>query len=377
MRIAVVALLAIVALMPARATVSETVELDAGPGGNKLSPVWMMRCPSGERLVGLRVNDDGRIAGVRALCARVRIDDSGARWLSSPALLPEPPPPEPPRMETVRRVIDVASEGTVLHASSEGVTRQRTSRALIITIKRPVKPAPDEVQPSPRVEFRKTAQSSDLICPTDHVVMGLRTGTEEQRRGSVLRAVQIVCGDGLGRALEPMGNWPEPAAAPRKKGKRKAKAALPLKVQRIECGASDANPHDGLAARAVFGTEDGGRVDTIGLSCTGSLENVQPHSRIVAAVRRNAVAMLRGLNWSQRIEAPKWLDGADIATCAKAGRDDACAQESADRYCASVAGYERAAEFSIGRRVKDAVVPGGERCEGKSCRTFASITCAF
>ncbi len=116
---------------PARAVTSEAVQIDAGPGGRQLDPVWVMKCPDAERLVGIRLHRDGQIAGVRAFCARVRLDDSGTHWLGSAALLPEPKPAPQPRVETVTRV--VRGEGTILRASSGGVTRERASRALIIT----------------------------------------------------------------------------------------------------------------------------------------------------------------------------------------------------------------------------------------------------
>jgi hypothetical protein len=366
-----------IALAPAHGVVSETVELDAGPGGNRLSPVWLMKCSSGERIVGLRLYDDGRVAGVRAICARVRMDESGARWLGVPALLPEPSPPPPPRMETVKRVIDLRGEGTILHASSEGVTRQRSSRALMITIERPVENAGGEAGGVERVDFHRTSRArfADIVCPADRVVVGLRLGIETAPKRGDLRAVQVVCGDGLGHTLEPAGDWPQAEPPRGKKGKRRPQEAL--KAQRIECGSSGANPHDGIAARAIFGTEEGGRVQSIGLSCTGSLDALQPRSRLFDSMRTSAAAALRALNWTQRIEEPKWLDGARIAACGANDHDTSCMQDRADRYCIDVAGYGRSSEFAVGRFATDAVVPGGERCERSKCRAFASITCAF
>ncbi|MCC6921145.1 MAG: hypothetical protein IT548_18275 [Alphaproteobacteria bacterium] len=377
---AVVALLTLVA-GPARAVTSEAVQIDAGPGGRQLDPVWLMKCPDAERLVGIRLHDDGRIAGVRAICARVKLDDSGAHWLGTAGLLAEPAPAPPPKMETVTRV--VRGEGTVLRASSSGVTRERTSRALIIEIKRPVQEqvrADGEAAPSPvtRVELRDAPARDDLVCPADHVVVGLRTGARSEGRVSRLAAVQLICGDGLGRTLAPIGPWAREEAPRKGKAKRRrASAAPPLSVQRIECGASDANPHDGLAARAIFGTEDNGRVATIGLSCTGRIDSIRPHSRIYASMRATALETLRALEWSTRIDAPRWLDGTPVAICARGKRDATCLQASADRYCADVGGYRRATTYAVGRYVPDAVVPGGQRCERGTCRAFASITCAL
>jgi len=363
---------------PARAVTSEAVQIDAGPGGRQLDPVWVMKCPDAERLVGIRLHRDGQIAGVRAFCARVRLDDSGTHWLGSAALLPEPKPAPQPRVETVTRV--VRGEGTILRASSGGVTRERASRALIITIRQPADAVAesDAAAASPpvtQVQLRDAQGTDDVVCPKDHVVVGLRTGSRADGRVTRLAAMQLICGDGLGRTLSPLGPWAKDE--PVRKGKRKHKREVALSVQRIECGASDANPHDGLAARAIFGTEDGGRVATIGLSCTGRMDAVRPHSRLYASMRATARETLRALQWSTRIEAPRWLDGTPVAICMHGKRDAACLQASADRYCADVGGYQRATTYAVGSYVPDAVVPGGQRCERGRCRAFASITCAL
>ncbi len=363
---------------PARAVTSEAVQIDAGPGGRQLDPVWVMKCPEAERLVGIRVHKDGQIAGVRAICTRVRLDDRGAHWLSSPTLLPEPRPVPQPRMETVTRV--VRGEGTILRANSGGVTRERASRALIITIRQPAEAAEVDTgeataPPISQLELRDAPAADDIVCPTDHVVVGLRTGSRAEGRVTRLAAMQVICGDGLGRTLAPAGAWAEDEGS--RKGKRKHRRAAALSVRRIECGASDANPHDGLAARAIFGTEDGGRVATIGLSCTGRMDSVRPHSRLYASMRATALETLRAMQWSARIETPRWLDGTPVAICVRGKRDAACLQASADRYCADVGGYQRATRYAVGSYVPDAVVPGGERCARGTCRAFASITCAF
>jgi hypothetical protein len=372
----------LLAWMPSEALVSDAVDMDAGPGGAKLAPVWVAKCPDGEYLAGLRIHEDGGVAGVRGICVPARMSASGMVWAGTPRLLPEPPPPPPPVMETIRRVVEVEGEGTILRASSSGVTRERSSRALIITIKRPVKPAPEKSAASggaiERITFRKTSNASDVVCPADRLVTGLRMASHAAKGPSAVRAVQIICGDGRGHDLAPIGSWVAPEKASGKKRKRKRDAAArPVSAQRIDCGLSATNPHDGIAARAVFGTEEGGRIATMGLSCSSRMEQGPGRSRVYAALRVETRELMRALNWSRRVEAPKWIDGAGIAVCdaGKAGR--ACARDSADAYCTRIEGFGRSSGYVVGRYAQDAVTADGQRCKRGACRVFASVSCAL
>ncbi|BCW89325.1 hypothetical protein sos41_24830 [Alphaproteobacteria bacterium SO-S41] len=260
-RLAFALLVALAGLAPAAATGGEAVEMRDGPGKNArdLEPFWMMRCANGTRLVGLRVHADRRIAGVEAICAGLARRDGAVAWLAKPRVWmapampppPAPPPPPPPR-----------AEGTVLRAESGTVMRYRGSRALVISVPRAPEPPPrtdsGERDERPRylLPFVDTRSSRDLLCPSGEFVQGLRTGSQ----GDELAAIQIMCGDGGAGASRAVGAWPEV-----KPGKKKGTA---LKVERIQCGRAGANPLDGTAADAVFGTVNGGRVQSLGITCT-------------------------------------------------------------------------------------------------------------
>lgn len=369
----------------APAVTSEAVNLKAGPleGGDTLSPVWMAKCPDGQRLAGLRIHRDGVIAGVQAICVRLRSDGARVVWAGTPAVAPEPPKPPPPRV--IRREVAREAQGTVLRADSAGVTRRRGSRAMIITIEE-VEEQPFPT-PAPTVDFGTPPEAADFVCPRGQFVKGLRLGSEHGRRGLRLAAVQLLCSDGSGRTVATTGAWPdakiaEVAAKPAKKKskkRKKAKAAepaAPLSVQRIECDGQSANPHDGAAAAAVFGTADGGEVQTIGLSCAREADPVTPRT-LYAKARRVVAGLPRLFGWQQTYTAPVWFDGAQLAVCAPGALDRDCAQHSADRYCVAVEGYDRATAYTVGRFAKASVAATGERCARGACRAFATITCGF
>lgn len=381
----------IACLGQAAALTAETVQLEAGAtqkAAADLSPVWRMKCPTEDRLVGLRLHQDERIGGVEAICARIKVWPDGVRWASAPALPKMETPDEPASPESgpkIVRVIERQSEGTILSADSRGVTRRRGSRAVVISIERPadVQRAEPEAE---RLEFRSTHRSVDLMCPQDRFVGGIRVGSERGRATERLAAIQLLCSDGTAAAPTIVGSWPaitEASAAGKPSGRRKKSKAAKgpradtLHVQRIECRRSEANPHDGEAARAVFGTLDDGRVTTIGLSCARTIGSTHVASRTYMALRDWSQVAGRALGWSRRFEAPRWLDGTELASCVTGQNDSACAAKAADAFCTGMPGYAKASHFEIGARSSDAISPDGQRCLSGSCRTFAAITCSM
>lgn len=352
----------------ASATTSEAIGLRAGPGleGEAIGPVWMAKCPAAQRLVGLRLIGLEHISGVQPICARLRQDGEGIVWASVPSIPEPPPPPPPPRIE-IREVEDEAL-GTVLRASSEGVTRLRGSRAIVVTVH-------DEQtfpMPQPVVTFTDGGVVRDLVCPSKQFVRGLRVGSE----GEGVSALQVLCGDEGGRFLSQIGPWS--TAKPVRKGKKgQAQKASPLQVQRIECRDVASNPHDGKVASAVFGTVEGARVQTIGMSCARDADPGDGALDFYATAREALDGAPRLFGWSMTYDRPLWRDGRQLAACFPGSLDTACVAMSADRYCIEVRGYDRALNYQVGRFARDSVSVTGERCPRGACRAFGSITCGF
>jgi hypothetical protein len=246
---------------PALAAGGEAVEMRDGPGAKArdLEPFWIMRCAHGTRLVGLRVHADRSIAGVEAICAGLVRDGDTIAWLSKPRLWLAPPiPPPPPRPAPP----PPRSEGTVLRAESGTVMRYRGSRALVISVPRAKEPPPGPKGPY-LLPFRATRKTTDLVCPNGRYVAGLRAGSVRRD----LTAVQILCGDGSAAAPLAVGDWPAPAK-PAAAGKKKRNKRAPVFTeQRVQCAGVSANPLDGTAADAVFGTIADGRIQSLGLTC--------------------------------------------------------------------------------------------------------------
>ena len=230
---AILTILAMFALSaPALAADGEALDLRDGPGGEGrlLDEAWIMRCPEGERLVGLRLRADERIVGAEAICA----DPAGRAphvWTL------------PPGGRTASEAANDRGDGHILHASSRGIARFQGSKALVISVPRRPDPRPAERPAGFRPE------PSDLVCPAGRVVTALRTAQAAQ--GGGLSGVQIVCGGGDGDPL--------PVGAP-------LGARGPL-VQQVQCGGASANPHDGTAADALLGSGFDGRLQSLGLTC--------------------------------------------------------------------------------------------------------------
>lgn len=262
MRLAALTLALLLTAPAAFALGGEAVEMRDGPGedARALEPFWIMRCSNATRLVGLRVYADGRVTGVEALCAGLTRDPKTAHiaWLAKPRpwIAPAiPPPPKP-----VVRIVRPRSEGTILRAESGTVMRYKGSRAEVISVPRaPETPPLADTDggalvghPAYLLPFAKAGKGEDLVCPKDQFVLGLRTATLKAE----LTAVQLICGDGSASSGETIGDWPA------------ASKGQVVAVARVQCGNVAANPLDGAFADAVFGTLDGGRIQSLGLTCT-------------------------------------------------------------------------------------------------------------
>ncbi|MFT3808477.1 MAG: hypothetical protein QM698_01020 [Micropepsaceae bacterium] len=352
---------------------AEAIPMTDGPNGSgrSLGSAWSMACGPGLRLVGVKVYEDGRtIAGVEALCAALEWRPGRViAWASGPAVA------ELPERMPLRPVV-VAAEGTddltartVLRASSREVRRQSGSRAVLIQVA-PAAPEPVWTQePGRRVTLATGRKGRELVCPEGTYVQGLRTGSEAGRRGGLV-AVQIVCGSGNGR-VETVGVWADPRKS------KKNKPLRPVVAMRTQCGGGAANPHDGMAAKALIGTAEDGRIVSLGLTCAKSAVPgvvslavgavTRWLSEVAPAVKKGSVRVYR---------APNWYAGSDVAVCRDGSGRGPCAQASADRFCVTMTGAGRASFYVVGRVSGDAIAAGGKRCPSGVCRAFQQITCA-
>lgn len=287
---------------------------DAPSGGRFVGPVWMMSCPAGERLAGIRVHEDKRIAAIQPFCARAAED--GLKWAEAPTLA------KPPRTKKGKgNVAYVDDEGRNL-APALGETTFADGEADRVVIveeadwQQPVDaldyspvgyddPGPDAVavemdavyrpedeqQARPAVpeensfetsyaratwgstpylwrydrgiyrgavRFQKVRGSYDEKCPTDSYVTGIRTGWRSKKGAQTLAAIQIVCARPGARDHQTIGPWPT----------GKDRKPLELRIERAECEGAIANPHDGDSVQTIFGAIESGRVQTIGVSCS-------------------------------------------------------------------------------------------------------------
>ena len=361
----------------AQAAEAAAIHMRDGPGGTGrfLGAAWAMPCPPQARLVGVRLHEDGNaVAGIEALCARLERRDGLTAWAAAPAIA-EPPKLQPRRAARVVRPpveaqADARSEGHVLRARSDGVSRFSGSRAVLITVPRTVEDAAEEQRAGARVTLRSGRKGREIVCPEGSYVQGLRTGTAAGRRGGV-RAVQLICTQGNGRN-ELVGEWPAPAKA---KGKR-AKAGAALVASRTLCGGGSVNPHDGTAGRALIGAVENGRIVSLGLICArAAVPGPVSEAAGIAAL------WLAGLtpqadDGARRIHhRPSWYAGSRVAVCRDGSERGDCAQESADLFCMVMHGEGGAVGYEVGAFAEDAIAAGGKRCPAKACRAFRSITC--
>lgn len=350
---------------------AEAIPMTDGPNGSgrPLGAAWTMACGPGQRLVGVKVYEDGRaIAGVEALCAGlVRGADGLIAWAGAAAVavLPKRLPPRP--VVIPADGADELASRNILRVSSREVRRQSGSRAVLIQ----VAPQPEEAvwshQPAERVTLKTGRNGREIMCPAGAFVQGLRTGTEAGRRGGLV-ALQVLCGNGSGR-VEAVGVW-----ASGKKS-RKNKPVRPLVAMRTQCGGGAANPHDGAAAKALIGAAEDGRVVSLGLTCArsavpGVVSLAVEQARLWLASVLPAVKAGHGRVY----RGPSWYAGADVAVCRDGSGRGPCAQASADRFCATMSA-SRASFYVVGRVSNDAIAAGGKRCPSGVCRAFQQITC--
>ncbi len=344
----------------------------AGAAGRPLGDAWAMPCPPQTRLVGVRLHEDGgAVVGVEALCARLSRHEGGFVWAEPPAIAkaPEMRSRKAARAAAAAPTPEARSEGNVLRARSDGVSRFNGSRAVLITVPRGDAPAARR-ESAGRVFLKTGRKGREVVCPEGSYVQGVRTGTAAGRRGGV-RAVQLICAQGNGRT-ETVGAWPQPEKAKRKK----AKAAATLTPSRTMCGGGSVNPHDGKAGRALIGAVENGRIVSLGLICARA---VTPGP--VSEAAEFASLWLTGLTpqpdeGERRIHhSPRWYAGSDVAVCRDGSRRFECAQESADLFCMVMHGSGGASSFEVGAYAQDAIAAGGKRCPAGKCRAFQSITC--
>ncbi len=251
-----------------RAGSGEAMRMWDGPGetARLLWPGWIMRCPVGESVVGLRLfEDDGATEAVAALCAVIVIQSGVSVWETAPSdwdsLEKEA------RAYRASRAIKPGSapksDGGIMHADSGKLTtdmasgsvpvsRISTSSALIISIARPPESyaSSGTGRESARVWLNDAGPSRTLLCPRGSYVTGIKSAVRRDERG--LGGVQIICGQGA--AQQVIG------------AAMKQKAA---DIQQVRCSTGTANPLDGAAADALIGTALYGRVQSLGLTCKG------------------------------------------------------------------------------------------------------------
>lgn len=327
------------------------VPMTDGPNGTgrALDGAWSASCAASERVVGVRLREDGeKLRGIEPLCVRL---GSGFSWVKEPAA---------PRVLAVAEAPDDGVEGNVLRVTSGEISQFRGSRAVLISV-----PRRSETR---RVEgdMRIDGKARDVACPSGTYVDGLRIGSG---RGGRLAALELICAGATGHSFVVA------LSAPKKT--RKNKAVEAVSVSLIQCGRGRVNPHDGQAARALIGSSEGARVLSLGLVCA--------RTAVPGAV---AGAVLSGLDWLENLvpepgakgdvrtyRTPRWYAGADVAVCRDGSGRGSCAQASADRFCTTMGGYTGASFYVVGGYSADAIAAGGKRCPSGACRAFQSITC--
>lgn len=350
-----------------RAAEAEAIAMTDGPGGSgrSLGAAWSMACPGQQRLVGVRVHQDKwTVVGVEALCARLTLENGLIVWAADPSVA-EPPDLKPSRVAvTGGKEIAGATAGTeghVLRASSDNVSRFKGSRAVLISVPRAAEPQP-HADEGARITLATGRRGRTLECPAGGYVQGLRTGTAAGRRGGLV-SVQIICTQGDGRS-QIVG-----AAARARKAK--------IVTSRTQCAGASANPHDGAAGRALIGAAEGGRVVSLGLVCARAA--VPGPVSAAADTALQWLARLAPLQppGSRRVyRKPTWYAGSSVAVCRDGSGRGYCAQESADRFCVTMTGAGPASFYIVGTYAEDAIATGGKRCPSGKCRAFQSITCA-
>lgn len=314
--VVVAAVLSAALLQPASAVTGQALAWrDSPSGGRFVGPVWVTSCPSGQRLTGIRVHEDKRIAGLQAFCTQPSAGNE-VSWAGKPRLVP------PPRTKKAKEdVAYVDDEGRRLSDYGTGMLRDGEADRVVIMEEAdwpsedeglgysPVgydTPGPDAValtedavyRPDqdidmagrPKLEessfetsyaratwantpylwrytsgvyrgavkFKKVRGSYDLTCPRDTYVTGVRTGwrTRKGAGSQSLSEIRLVCGrpNRHDQTLVSLGDDGKPKNAS-------------LRVERSECRGVSTNPFDGDSVQSIFGAIEDGRVQTIGVSC--------------------------------------------------------------------------------------------------------------
>lgn len=308
-------------LQPASAVTGKAMAWRDGPsGGRFVGPVWVTSCPQGQRLTGIRVHEDKRIAGLEAFCVKAA-GAADVAWASKPRLVP------PPR--TKKSSSDVAyvdDEGRRLNDYDTGTLRDGEADRVVIMEENDWRSPEDELGYSPvgydtpgddavavaeaavyrpqeqrlidasfeaettrapensfetsyaraswantpylwryassgvyrgAVKFKKVRGSYDLTCPRDTYVTGIRTGWRS-RKGTGNQSLSEIRLV-CGRPNEHERNIVSPGDKPE---------SASLRVERSECRGVSTNPFDGDSVQSIFGAIEDGRVQTIGVSCT-------------------------------------------------------------------------------------------------------------
>jgi len=336
--------------------------------GRSLGSAWSMACGSQQRLVGVKLYEEGRsITGIEALCVELANSPDGTVWAAAPAIA-EMPDLAPLRLVAIAdEQVDTRAKTNILRVSSSGSRRHRGSRALLITI--PHAPEPEWSMEVPeRITLKTGRHGREISCPEGAFVQGLRTGTSGGKR-SRLVALQLLCTRGNGR-IETAGYWP-----PVQKS-NKNKDFYGFVAARTQCSGGVANPHDGAAARALIGMADNGRVVSLGVTCA-RVAVPGPVSRAVDAARAWMAALSPPVAKGKRriYKGPQWYAGSDVAVCKDGTGRGYCAQEAADRFCTTMNGAGAATFYVVGGFSQDAVAAGGKRCRSGACRAFQQIVC--
>lgn len=351
---------------------AEAIPMTDGPhgSGRPLGDAWSMACAPQQRLVGVKVYEDGRsIVGIEALCVELAHAGGVTVWASAPVIaeMPEAPPPRP--VAVADEEADARARTNILRVSS-GTRRSSGSRALLITIPRQPEAAASWAMETPeRITLKTGRHGQEIRCGDGAYVQGLRTGVEAGRRGRLV-AVQLLCTRGNGR-IETIGDWP------RREKSKKNGYLKEISAARTQCGGGIANPHDGAAARALIGMAEDGRVVSLGVTCARAAVP-GPVSRAMEAARVWLAAVTPPMKRGQRrvYRGPQWYAGSDVAVCRDGSGRGYCAQETANRFCVTMNGARSASSFYVvGGFSDDAIAAGGKRCRSGACRAFQQITC--
>lgn len=328
-----------------------------------LAPIWISECPDGQVLVGVRLLQSSGLSGLSAICSRLEHDGRGFAWATAPTPVKGPPKPPPPKMIT--RVAEREVHGAIGSYTDENIFEARILVSFPLMVEETI---PDPALPPPPVVVEFEGKAQDVTCPAGSFVQGIRIGPLQQ--GSIKR-FDLNCAS-AGRettVVAALGG-----ERPNKAAKRQDATDDAAKMQRVDCRSFAANPEDGIAVKAIFGTLNNGHVESVGVNCAPAVDRYSAIHAVAAVAARFVERLEVALGIPKTIETPKSDKGKQVATACSSKDGDACAQHDAEAFCAT-AGYARAAAFELGKKTSIAVRTDGEVCKKGECHAFASITC--